>query len=48
MSAYFYRVPKERCIRKCKMELAAFLGGADDAYPDMGGQMDSYPFADIV
>lgn len=48
MSAYFYRVPKERCIRKCKMELAAFLGGVDDAYPDMGRPMDSGPFADIV
>lgn len=48
MSAYFYRVPKERCIRKYKMELAAFLGGVDDAYPDVGRQMDSDPFADSV
>ena len=48
MSAYFYRVSKERCIQKCKMELAAFLGGADDAYPVMGGQMVGNPFPDIV
>ena len=48
MNAYFYRVPKKRCIPKCKMELAAFLGGINDAYADMGGQMDSYPFADGI
>ena len=48
MSAYLYRVPKERCIQKCEMELAAFLGGADDACPVMGGEMVSNPLVDIV
>ena len=49
MSAYLYRVSKERCKQKCKMELAAFLGGADDAaHPFMGGEMVSKPFADSV
>jgi len=48
MSAYLYRVSKERCKQKCEMELAAFLGGADDAYPVMGGEMVNKPLADIV
>lgn len=48
MSAYLYRVPKERCKQKCEMELAAFMGGTDDAYPFMGGEMVSKPLADIV
>lgn len=48
MSAYFYRVSKESCKQKCEMELAAFLGGVDDAYLVMGGEMVSNPLTDIV
>ncbi len=48
MSAYLYRVSKERCIQECEVELAAFRGGADDAYLVMGGEMVSNPCADTV
>lgn len=49
MSAYPYRVSKERCIRKCEVELPAFLGGGvDGAYPVMGGAMVGHSLADTV
>lgn len=47
MSAYLYCVSKERCMQKCKMELATFLGGFDDANPVMGGEMVSNLLCDI-
>ncbi len=48
MSAYLYCVSKERCMQKCKMELAAFLGGFDDANIVLGVEMGSHPLPDIV
>ena len=48
MSAYLYRVSKERCIQKCEMELAAFLGGFGYACLVMGGRVVGLPLVDIV
>ena len=48
MSAYLYRVSKERCKQGCEMGLAAFLGDADDACLVMGGRVVGLPLVDIV